>query len=60
MKKTNPFKTAMRKLLQNKLATLCFILIIMELIVVIFAPVFTQFDPNEMDTLIRLRPGFWN
>ena len=59
MKKMNPFTIAFRKLLKNKLATICFILIIIELILVIFAPVFTPYDPTAMDTTIRLRPGFW-
>lgn len=59
MKKMNPFTIAFRKLLKNKLATICFILIIIELILVIFAPLFTPYDPTAMDTSIRLRPGFW-
>ncbi len=59
MKKMNPFTIAFRKLLKNKLATICFILIIIELLLVIFAPLFTPYDPTAMDTTIRLRPGFW-
>ena len=59
MKKENPIVAAFRKLLQNKLATICFILMLVELFLVIFAPVFTQYDPNEMSPLYRLRPGFW-
>lgn len=59
MKKMNPFTIAFRKLLKNKLATICFILIIIELMLVIFAPLFTPYDPTAMDTTIRLRPGFW-
>lgn len=59
MKKMNPLTIAFRKLLKNKLATICFIMIIVELILVIFAPMFTQYDPTAMDTAIRLRPGFW-
>ena len=42
MKKENPIVAAFRKLLQNKLATICFILMLVELFLVIFAPVFTQ------------------
>lgn len=60
MKKENPIVAAFRKLLQNKLATICFILMLVELFLVIFAPVFTQYDPNEMSPLYRLRPGFWD
>lgn len=59
MKRMNPFTVAFRKLFKNKLATICFFLIIIELILVIFAPLFTQYDPLEMDTALRLRPGFW-
>ena len=59
MKRENQLLVAFRKLLKNKLATICFILIIIELILVIFAPLFTQYDPTAMDTTLRLRPGFW-
>lgn len=59
MKKENPVAAAFRKLLQNKLATVCFIIMLVELILVIFAPMFTQFDPNDMQPIYRLRPGFW-
>lgn len=59
MKRENQVFVAFRKLFKNKLATLCFFLIIIELIIVIFAPLFTKYDPNAMDTILRLRPGFW-
>lgn len=59
MKKENPIAAAFRKLLQNKLATVCFIIMLVELVLVIFAPLFTQYDPNDMQPLFRLRPGFW-
>lgn len=59
MKRENQLVVAFRKLLKNKLATLCFILVIIELILVIFAPLFTDYDPVAMDTSVRLRPGFW-
>ena len=59
MKRMNPFTVAFRKLFKNKLATIYFFLIIIELILVIFAPLFTKYDPLEMDTALRLRPGFW-
>ncbi len=59
MKRENQVLVAFRKLFKNKLATICFILIIIELMLVIFAPVFTKYDPNVMDTALRLRPGFW-
>lgn len=59
MKKENPIAAAFRKLLQNKLATICFVIMLVELILVIFAPMFTKFDPNDMQPIYRLRPGFW-
>lgn len=59
MKRENQILVAFKKLFKNKLATICFVLIIIELMLVIFAPVFTKYDPNAMDTALRLRPGFW-
>ena len=59
MKRMNPVTVAFKKLFKNKLATLCFFLIIIELTLVIFAPLFTQYDPIAMNTAERLRPGFW-
>lgn len=59
MKRENQVLVAFRKLFKNKLATICFVLIIIELMLVIFAPLFTKYDPNVMDTALRLRPGFW-
>lgn len=60
MKKENPVAVAFRKLLQNKLATICFVIMIVELLLIICAPLFTQFDPNEMNPMLRIRPGFWD
>lgn len=59
MKKISPFTIVVNKLLKNKLATLCFFVLLIELILIIGAPLFTSFEPNEVDTLNRLRPGFW-
>lgn len=59
MKKENPVAAAFRKLLQNKLATLCFVVMLVEILLVIFAPVFTKYDPNDMQPIYRLHPGFW-
>lgn len=59
MKKNRFLDTALKKLLKNKLATICFVIIIIEIFIVIFAPLFTEYDPVAMDTAIRLRPGFW-
>lgn len=59
MKKENPVAAAFRKLLHNKLATICFVVMLVEIILVVFAPVFTQYDPNDMQPIYRLHPGFW-
>ena len=53
------FRSSIRKLLKNKLATVCFVVVVIELILMIGAPVFTSFDPNEVSVMDRLRPGFW-
>ena len=60
MEHKNFLSNAFSKLLKNKLATLCFILIIIEILTVIFAPMFTKYDPIALDTANRLKPGFWS
>ncbi len=55
----NPIRVAFRKLFQNKLATLCFIILILEIVLVVLAPVIAPYGYNEQDPSIRLRPGFW-
>ena len=60
MKKENPIRTAFTKLFRNKLATICFFVLIVEVVLIVGAPLFTKFDPNEQNILIRLAPGFWD
>ena len=55
----NPIRVAFRKLFQNKLATLCFIILILEIVLVVLAPVIAPYGYDEQDPSIRLRPGFW-
>ena len=55
----NPIRVAFQKLFQNKLATLCFIILILEIVVVILAPLIAPYSYDEQDPSIRLRPGFW-
>lgn len=55
----NPIRVAFQKLFQNKLATLCFIVLILEIVVVILAPLIAPYSYDEQDPAIRLRPGFW-
>jgi len=59
VKRTNPFRTAFEKLLKNKLAVVCLIILIAEIIMVIFAPQITSYSYSDQDPSIRLRPGFW-
>lgn len=55
----NPVRVAFRKLFQNKLATLCFVILILEIILVALAPVIAPYGYDDQDPSIRLRPGFW-
>lgn len=59
MKRENQLKVAFGKLFKNKMATVCFFVIILEFILIIGAPLFTNCDPNATDITIRLTPGFW-
>ena len=58
-KKRNPIRTAFQKLWKNKLATICFFVLIIEILMVIFAPVIAPYDYAEQDPANRLRPGIW-
>lgn len=55
----NPLKVAMGKLLKNKLATLCFIVLVVEILLIILAPWIAPFAPEEANPAIKLAPGFW-
>ena len=59
IRRTNPFRTALNKLLKNKLAVICLFILIAEILMIIFAPLITPYDYSEQDPSIRLRPGFW-
>ena len=59
VKRANPFRTALDKLLKNKLAVVCLIILLAEILMVIFAPYITNFNYSDQDPSIRLRPGFW-
>ncbi len=59
MKKSGQLKVAISKLLKNKLATLCFIILAVEVIILLIAPQIAPFDVELADASIRLRPGFW-
>lgn len=59
MNREHPVKTAFRKLFKNKLATICFVILFAELVLIIFADKFTDCDPNLSNVMLRLTPGFW-
>ena len=59
VRRTNPFRTSFNKLLKNKLAVACLIILVIEILMVIFAPLITRYGFSEQDPSIRLRPGFW-
>jgi len=60
MNNTSRLSVAFKKLFKNKLATICFFVLSIELILIIFAPLFTSFNPDEVDITHRLIPGFWS
>lgn len=60
----NPYRVGMmrsaaRKLLKNKLATLCFVLLLVLIMLVVLAPLLTPYLPEDTDVAHRLAPGFW-
>ena len=59
VKRVNPVRVAVEKLLKNKLAVVCFVVLVVEIVMVILAPWIAPFSYEEQDPSIRLRPGFW-
>lgn len=59
VKRVNPIRVAVEKLLKNKLAVVCFVVLVVEVVMVILAPWIAPFSYEEQDPSIRLRPGFW-
>lgn len=60
----NPYRVgfmraSLRKLLKNKQATLCFVILFIEVVVLLMAPVLTPYLPEDPDVTSRLSPGFW-
>jgi len=55
----NPMRTALQKLLKNKLATACFVFLVIEIIVLAFAPWIAPYDPEETNVTIKFAPGIW-
>ncbi len=57
--RSNPFRVAMAKLLKNKLATVCFVVLVIEIALVILAPVIAPYDPEATNIRAKLAPAFW-
>ena len=53
----NPVRVAFQKLFKNKLATICFVVLILEIILVVLAPAIAPYGYDDQDPSIRLRPG---
>ncbi len=58
--RVNPVRVAVEKLLKNKLAVVCFVVLVVEVVMVILAPWIAPYSYEEQDPSIRLRPGFWS
>ena len=54
LKRENPLKGAFRKLLKNKLATACFIILLIEILLVVLAPLIAPYDPEAQDVYVKL------
>lgn len=59
IQREKPLAGALRKLLKNKLATLCFIVLTVEIILLLLAPLIAPFDPEATNIRAKLAPGFW-
>ena len=55
----NPVRAAFQKLLQNKLATVCFVVLILEILLVALVPFIAPYGYEEQDPAHALAPGFW-
>lgn len=58
-RKENWLTKAFTNLLKNKLATVAFFFLIIEIIIVVIAPYLTPHDPLETNIALKLAPGFW-
>lgn len=59
IKHSGAVSAAFQKLLKNKLATVCFFVLIVLIILVAAAPLVTPYLPEDTDVTSRLAPGFW-
>jgi peptide/nickel transport system permease protein len=56
VKKESYFKNSVKKLLRNKLATIALVVLIIEIIIILGAPLFTPYDPAKQSLQERLLP----
>ena len=50
---------AAEKLLKNKLAALCFVLLVLEVLLLLITPWIAPHDPEATNAAIKFAPGFW-
>lgn len=50
---------ATEKLLKNKLAALCFVLLVLEVLLLLITPWIAPHDPEATNAAIKFAPGFW-
>ena len=55
----SPLKTALKKLSRNKLAIGCLVILLLEILMVLMAPMLSRYSPEDADVRIRLAPGIW-
>jgi len=56
----NRFRKALRALYRNRMAALGTILLVAWILIALFAPLITPYEPNEQDLYARLKPMFWS
>lgn len=58
-RRKGPVRTALEKLTKNKLAVVCFAVLVTEIVLVLLSPRIAPFAPEAADVRIRLAPGVW-
>jgi peptide/nickel transport system permease protein len=58
-RRKGPVLSALEKLVKNKLALVCFVVLLTEIVLVLLSPQIAPFAPEAADVRIRLAPGFW-
>jgi peptide/nickel transport system permease protein len=58
-RRKGPVRTALEKLAKNKLAVVCFGVLLTEIVLVLLSPRIAPFAPEAADVRIRLAPGVW-